>query len=180
MNTRRLKQLLAATAFSAVVAAGAAVPASAAPSANPLAPITAAVASVSDGGSTASTTLPVDALIAARNAGFPIYEAGQIVVVSATKMGAIYATEYRRVYEVDALTSPTTKFVTVGATAPDNFYVVDRHNQSDIVVNMRRLETPWPQPFARLTYHTTPQTWLNSPLVQLQDDGPSIGIALVR
>ncbi|AOW92042.1 hypothetical protein BFN03_03220 [Rhodococcus sp. WMMA185] len=177
MNTHRLQQVLAVTAFSGVVAAGAAVPASAAPSANPLAPITAAVASVSDGGSTASAKLPVDALVAARNAGLPIYEAGEVEVVYASKMGAYYGTEYRRVYEVDALTSPTTKFVAVGAVAPDHFYVVSGDKRSDIVVNMRPAAN---QIFQRMTYDTTPQKWLNSPLVQLQDGGPSIGIALIR
>lgn len=176
MNARKLKQLLAATALSAAVVAGGAAPASAAPNSNPLAPITAAAGSAS-GSIGAPEGLTVDALIAARNAGFPIYEAGQVVVVSASKMGATYATEYRRVYAIDALGSPTTKFVTVGAVAPDHFYTVPGDGGDFIVVNMRPVENPL---FQRLTYDTTPQTWLNGPLIKLPGDGPSAGIALVR
>ncbi|RVW01071.1 hypothetical protein EGT50_12400 [Rhodococcus xishaensis] len=154
------------------------VPAAAAASANPLTPITAAAASVSDGGTTASTTLPVDVLIAARDAGLPIYEVGRTVVTHASKMGAVYATEYRRVDEVDALSSPTTKFVAVGAAAPENFHVVrgSGYNRSAIAVNMR----PVNGIFDSFTYDVTPQTWVNSPLVELQGGGPGIGIALVR
>lgn len=77
----------------------------------------------SSGGVGAAEHLGVEALVATRNAGVPVYEVGQIVIVSATRMGTIYATEYRRAYEVGALDSPT-KFVAVGAAAPDNFYVV--------------------------------------------------------
>src|SRR5689334_13924583 len=114
MNARMLKQLLAATALSTAVVAGTTAPASAAQNSNPLAPITAAATSASSGSIGAPEGLTVEALIAARNAGFPIYEVGQTVVVYASKMGATYATEYRRVYAIDALGSPTTKFVTVG------------------------------------------------------------------
>ncbi|AQA26220.1 hypothetical protein BTZ20_0766 [Rhodococcus sp. MTM3W5.2] len=174
MNARKVTQLLAATALSAAVVAGAAAPASAAPNSNPLAPITAAASSGSLG---APEGLTVDALIAARNAGFPIYEAGQTVVVSASKMGATNATEYRRVYAIDALGSPTTKFVTVGAVAPERFYTISGYGGDSIVVNMRPVENPL---FQRLTYDVTPQKWLNSPLIQLPGGGPSAGIALVR
>jgi hypothetical protein len=177
MNARKVKQLLTATALSAAVVAGAVAPASAAPNSNPLAPITAGAASASSGSIGAPEGLTVDALIAVRNAGFPIYEAGQTVVVSASKMGAIHATEYRRVYAIDALSSPTTKFVTVGAVAPDHFYTISGYGGDSIVVNMRPVENPL---FQRLTYDTTPQKWLNSPLIQLPDGGPRAGIALVR
>ncbi|WP_430332927.1 hypothetical protein [Rhodococcus sp. ACT016] len=146
------------------------MPAAATTNADPLAPLSAA-ASVAPQGITTQT------LIAARNAGFPIYEAIQDVIVNATKMGTIYATEYRRVYEIDALNSPTTKFVGVGATAPDRFAVVHQ-DKEPIVVNVRPPATP--DPFQRLTYDATQQTWWNSPLVRVPDGGPGIGIALVR
>lgn len=170
-----LKRLLSAAALSVAVTAGAAVPASAVPSANPLAPITTAVSSASGSGSAASATLPVDTLVAARAAGLPIYEAGEVVVTYASKMGAYYATEYRRVYDVDALNSPAAKFITFGASAPDHFHVTDG---GEVVVNMRPIEPP--QIFSRLTYDMTPQTWLNSPPIQLQEGGPGVGIAFVR
>ncbi|SDD42563.1 hypothetical protein SAMN05444580_104240 [Rhodococcus tukisamuensis] len=178
MNTRKLSQLLAATALSTAVVTGAAAPASAAPRSNPLAPIAASVENASAGGSGAPEGLTADALIAARNAGLPIYESGRVVIVSATKMGAIYATEYRRVHDVDALDSPATKFVVVGAAAPDNFYVVHGYNNRDsIVVNMRPSGDPvW----GGLSYDTTPQSWWNSPLVQLPGGGPDVGVAFVR
>lgn len=177
MNAGKLKQLFAATALSAAVVAGAAAPASAAPNPNPLAPITAAASSASSDGSIgAPEGLTVEALIAARNAGFPIYEAGEVVVVSASKMGAIYATEYRRVYEIDALDTPAAKFVTVGAVAPDHFYVIPGQGPDSIVVNMRPVENPL---FQRLTYDVTPQKWLSSPLVELPGGGPGVGIAFV-
>lgn len=178
MNTRRPKQLLAAAALSTAAVMGGTVPATAAPNSDPLAPITASAGSASAGSVGAPEGLTVGALIAARNAGFPIYEAGRVVVVLATKMGAVRATEYRRVYEVDALTSPATKFVTVGAAAPDAFYVIPGHSDRDsIVVNMRPSGDPL---WGGYAYDTTPQSWWNSPLVQLPDGGPSVGIALVR
>jgi len=177
MDARRSKQLFAATALSAAAFASVAAPASAAPTADPLAPNTASASSASAGSIGAPDGLTVDALIAARNGGFPIYEAGRVVAVSATKMGTIYATEYRRVYEVDALDSPATKFVTVGGAAPDNFYVVRGPDRDSIVVNMRPSGDPiW----GGFSYDTTPQSWLNSPLVQLPGGGPGVGIALVR
>ncbi|GAB2640977.1 hypothetical protein ABI214_00300 [Prescottella soli] len=177
MQARQLKHLLTATAITAAAVMGGAVPAAATPNADPLAPITTAASSLASGDSVAPQGITTQTLIAARNAGFPIYEAIQDVVVNATKMGTTYATEYRRVYEIDALNSPTTKFVGVGATAPDRFAVVHQ-GLEPIVVNVRPPATP--QPYQRLTYDATPQTWWNSPLVQIPDGGPSVGIALVR
>ncbi|RVW01474.1 hypothetical protein EF834_13595 [Rhodococcus spongiicola] len=143
-------------------------------------PVAAAATSASDGSSTASAMLPVDALTAARNAGLPIYEVGRTVVTHASKMGAVYATEYRRVNEVDDLSSPTTKFITVGAIVPDNFHVVrgSAYNRvrTAVVVNLRPVDGI----FDSFTYDMTPQTWMNSPLVEVPGGGPSIGIALVR
>ncbi|MDH6279812.1 hypothetical protein [Prescottella agglutinans] len=177
MKARRSKHLLTAAAIAAAVVLGGAIPAAATPNADPLAPITAAASSLASGDSVAPQGITTQTLIAARNAGFPIYEAVQDVVVNATKMGTIFATEYRRVYEIDALNSPTTKFVGVGAIAPDRFAVVHQ-GLEPIVVNVRPPATV--QPFQILTYDATPQTWWNSPLVRLPDGGPSVGIALVR
>lgn len=177
MKARGLRQLLAAAAISAAAVVGGAVPAAATPNADLLAPITSAAASLASGDSAAPQGMTTQTLVAARNAGFPIYEAIQEVAVYASKMGTTYATEYRRVYEIDALNSPTTKFVGVGATAPDRFAVVHQ-DAEPIVVNVRPPATP--QPYQRLTYDATPQTWWNSPLVRLANGGPSVGIALVR
>src|SRR5689334_7254934 len=118
MNARGLGQLLSAAAISAAAVVGGAAPAVAAPDADQLAPITAAASSLASGDSAAPQGMTTQTLIAARNAGFPIYEAIREVPVYATKMGTIYATEYRRVYEIDALNSATSKFVGVGAVAP--------------------------------------------------------------
>ncbi len=177
MNVRGVGQLLIAAVISAAAVVGGAAPAVAAPNADQLAPITVAASSLASGDSAAPQGMTTQTLIAARNAGFPIYEAIREVPVSATKMGTVYATEYRRVYEIDAPNSPTSKFVGVGAAAPDHFHVVDQGAQP-IVVNVRPPATP--QPYERLTYDATPQTWWNSPLVGLPDGSPSVGIALVR
>ncbi|WFR70993.1 hypothetical protein P9209_16455 [Prescottella defluvii] len=177
MNARRSKHLLTAAAITAAAVLGGTTPAAATPNADPLAPITAAASSLASGDSVAPQGISTQTLIAARNAGFPIYEAIRDVVVNATKMGTIFATEYRRVYEIDALNSPTTKFVGIGATAPDRFAVVHQ-DEEPIVVNVRPPATP--QPYQRLIYDATPQTWWNSPLVRLPDGGPGVGIALVR
>lgn len=177
MNARGSKHLLTAAAIGAAAILGGAVPAAATPNANPLAPITAAASSLASGDIAAPQGITTQTLIAARNAGFPIYEAVREVAVSATKMGTTYATEYRRVYEIDALNSPTTMFIGVGATAPDHFHVVHQ-GQDPIVVNMRPPATQ--QPYQILTYDATPQKWWSSPLVRLPDGGPGVGIALVR
>lgn len=177
MNARGLRKLLTAAAISAAALVCGAFPAAATPNADPLAPITAAASSLASGDSVAPQGMTTQTLIAARNAGFPIYEAIREVAVYATKMGTTYATEYRRVYEIDALNSPTTKFVGIGATAPDRFAVVHQ-GLEPIVVNVRPPATP--QPYQILTYDATPQTWWSSPPVRLPDGGPSVGIALVR
>ncbi|MDH6679358.1 hypothetical protein M2284_003580 [Rhodococcus sp. LBL1] len=177
MNARRSKHLLSAAAIAAAAVLGGAAPAAATPNADPLVPITTAASSLASGDSVAPQGITTETLIGARNAGFPIYEAIREVPVYATKMGTTYATEYRRVYEIDALNSPTTKFIGVGAIAPDRFAVVHQ-GLEPIVVNVRPPATV--QPFQILTYDATPQTWWNSPLVRLPDGGPSVGIALVR
>lgn len=176
---RLFSAAVVSAALTAAAVAGAAAPAAATPGLGP-GPVTSVVASVEGGSSGwvgSSEHLGVDALVAARNAGVPVYEVGQTVIVSATKMGTIYATEYRRVYEVDALDSPTTKFVAVGAAAPDSFYVVPGYdNRNSIVVNMRPSGNPV---FGAFLYDRTPQSWWNSATVQTADAGPRIGVAFV-
>ncbi|MCL2536518.1 MAG: hypothetical protein FWE39_20340 [Nocardiaceae bacterium] len=174
MHTLGVRHLLAVAAASAAVIVGAAAPASAAPGPDP----SSFAGSASAGSLGAPGGLTADALIAARNAGAPIYEAGRVVMISATKMGTIYATEYRRVYDDDALRSTTTKFVTAGAAAPDTFYVVPGYdNRNSIVVNVRPSGDPiW----GGLAYDTTPLSWWNSPLVPSPTGGPTVGVAIVR
>ncbi|MCA1006829.1 hypothetical protein LCL87_13975 [Rhodococcus hoagii] len=181
MKTRMFQRLFSAAvvsaALSAVVVTGAAGPAAALPGTDPLTSIVGSVEGGSSGGVGSSEHLGVDALVAARNAGVPVYEVGRTVIVSATKMGTVYATEYRRVHEVDALESPTTKFVAVGAAAPDNFYVVAGYdNRNWIVVNMRPSGNPV---FGGYLYDTTPQSWWNSPTIPTADAGPRVGVAFI-
>ena len=87
MKARGLRQLLAAAAISAAAVVGGAVPAAATPNADLLAPITSAAASLASGDSAAPQGMTTQTLVAARNAGFPIYEAIQEVAVYASKMG---------------------------------------------------------------------------------------------
>ena len=81
-------------------------------------------------------------------------------------------------YDADVLGSPTTKFVGVGAVAPDTFWVEPGSLASPIVVNLR--ET-WQENvgFPLMRWDPTPLKFTNSPLVHLPDGGPSVGIALI-
>ncbi|RVW00873.1 hypothetical protein [Rhodococcus spongiicola] len=134
------------------------------------------------GGSLGSVAPPeamtTQTLIAARNAGLPIYEAVVTNEYSAPK-SMFELTEYRRVYDIDALSSPTVKFVGLGAVAPDTFWVIPRGFRStSILVN---LHETWQDnvSFPLMRWDETTLKFVNSPLVQLPDGGPSIGIARI-
>jgi hypothetical protein len=161
----------------AAVAIGVGVAAPAAAAADPLAPVTAFAAGAAVGDIAAPQGLTTQTLIAARNAGLPIYEAVETRVYQAPK-GEFSLTEYRRVYDINVLSSPTTKFVGVGAVAPDTFWVRPGFLGGVIVVNLR--ET-WQDNvlFPLMQMDPTPLKFTNSPLVQLPDGGPSVGIALI-
>ncbi|MFC7446923.1 hypothetical protein [Rhodococcus daqingensis] len=143
-----------------------------------MAPITAAAAGVTVGDIAAPQGMTVQALIAARNAGFPVYEALQVETYGYSK-GEFQMVEYRRVYDINVLSSPTTKIVTVGAVAPDTFYVQPESADGRISVNKHEahhanVSTPMTE------FDRTTQRFQHSPLVRLPDGGPSVGIALVR
>ncbi|MFZ2175066.1 MAG: hypothetical protein WAW17_13755 [Rhodococcus sp. (in: high G+C Gram-positive bacteria)] len=81
-------------------------------------------------------------------------------------------------HDINVLNSLTPKFVGVGAVAPDTFWVQPGTSASSIVVNLR--ET-WQDnvAFPLMTWDSTPLKFTNSPLVQLPDGGPGVGLALV-
>ncbi|MDH6283255.1 hypothetical protein [Prescottella agglutinans] len=169
MNALRVKRLLTVTAITTAALAGAAATATASP-----APATGS-SSVS-----APDGITVQGLIAARNAGIPIYEAVRAVRFSQPSTGpnaTFDGTEYRRVYNIDDLSTPTTKFVGVGAVAPDNFYVGLRGGS--VLVNPHEYVQPNVGP-GFIVFDGTPYTFTNSPLVHLPDGGPSVGVALIR
>ncbi|WP_433606219.1 hypothetical protein [Prescottella agglutinans] len=174
MNTAARRALVGTIAALAIGGAAAA-PASAVP--DPLAPITAVAAGAALGDVAAPQGLTTQTLIAAGNAGFPIYEA----IVTRDYPGpktSSRLTEYRRVHDINALSSPTVKFVGVGAVAPDTFWVVHGGIANPIVVNLR--ET-WQEnvAFPLMRWDNTPLTFTNSPLVQLPDGGPAAGVAFI-
>ncbi|WP_072690248.1 hypothetical protein [Rhodococcus marinonascens] len=166
-------------ALSAATVVGTAIPASAAPSQDPLAPITAFAAGAAVGDIAAPEGMTVQALIAAHNAGFPIYEAVAEHTYRGTyKTPDFQMIEYRRVYDINALSSPTAKFETVGTEAPDTFFdnpdSVDTMRVNPRVVTKENITGPF------TTWDLTPYTFTNSPLVQLPGGGPGIGIARVK
>ncbi|GAB2627834.1 hypothetical protein ABI214_21215 [Prescottella soli] len=175
MNTAARRALVGAVAAVAIGSAAAA-PAVAAP--DPLAPITAIAAGAALGDVAAPQGLTTQTLIAARNAGFPIYEA----IVTRDYPGpktSSRLTEYRRVYDINVLSSPTVKFVGVGSVAPDTFWVVQgRAVTNPIVVN---LHETWQENvgFPLMRWDNTPLKFTNSPLVQLPDGGPAAGVAFI-
>ncbi len=161
----------------AAVAIGVGVTAPAAATADPLTPVTAFAAGAAVGDIAAPQGMTTQTLIAARNAGFPIYEA--VVTREYTGPKRMYSlTEYRRVYDINVLSSPTTKFVGVGAVAPDTFWVMPGSLASPIIVN---LHETWQEnvAFPLMAWDITPLKFTNSPLVRLPDGGPSVGIALI-
>ncbi|MDH6678465.1 hypothetical protein M2284_002668 [Rhodococcus sp. LBL1] len=170
MNALRVKRLLTVTAITTAALAGTAAIATASPE-----PATGSSSVVAPDGITAH------GLIAARNAGIPIYEAVRTVHFSAPSTGpnSIFdGVEYRRVYNIDDLGTPTTKYLGVGAVAPDNFYVGLRGSRS-VVVNPHEYVQENVGP-GFIMFDPTPYTFTNSPLVQLPDGGPSVGVALIR
>ncbi|MGW0172951.1 hypothetical protein ACWDUM_03815 [Rhodococcus sp. NPDC003322] len=121
--------------------------------------------------------MTLQSLIAARNAGFPIYEAAERVQYQSPKR-AFWMIEYRRVSSDYDLSSPTTKFVTFGETGPDTFWVSPDSIPSVIDINRtwRHQENVG---FPMVEFEPTDQRFTNSPPVQLLGGGPSIGIALI-
>ncbi|MEV0947904.1 hypothetical protein [Rhodococcus sp. NPDC049939] len=177
MQVRRSTQLAAAVALSAAVVVGLASPASASPSRDPLAPITAAAGSASVGELAAPQGVSGQTLLAAHNAGIPIYELAQTRTYYTGKIGYYNISEYRRVHDANILGSPTAKFVTFGDFPPDIFYTKSYGDQS-ILVNLHEIYEPnlvGPTP----KFDTTPDKFNMSPLIQLPGGGPSVGLAFV-
>ncbi|MCZ4556077.1 hypothetical protein O4215_10860 [Rhodococcus maanshanensis] len=180
MNMRiSTKRALAGAVAAAAIAIGVAAPAGAA--ADPLAPIAAAAAGAAVGDIAAPQGMTTQTLIAARNAGFPIYEEARVLTVQGPGTGPsalpYQMIEYRRVYDFNVLGSPSTKFVAVGAAAADTFYV---NPAGDRVVRVNPHEVRQENVTGSWTvFDPTPNTFLNSPLVRLPDGGPSVGIAIV-
>lgn len=162
----------------AVVAIGVGVLTPTSAAADPLAPVVAADSSL---GSTLETPyrMTYETLIAARNAGIPIYEAAEKVLYTAPK-GSFWMIEYRRVSTDYELSSPTTKFVTVGAAGPaDTFWVSpDSVLPSPIAIN-RTWHHQDNVAFPMVSFQPTDRRFVNSPPVQLPGGGPSIGVALI-
>ncbi|NMM92776.1 hypothetical protein B2J88_52645, partial [Rhodococcus sp. SRB_17] len=105
--------LVGAVAAAAIGSAASAASAGATP--HPLAPVTAIVASAAVGDVAAPEGMTTQTLIAALNAGFPIYEVVETREYPWPKVLSRTLTEYRRVYDVNGLGSPAVKFVGVGA-----------------------------------------------------------------
>ncbi len=81
-------------------------------------------------------------------------------------------------YDANALSSPTTKFVTVGEFPPDTFYVLNTSGVRTIVANPHEVhykESMVPQ----TKFDILPYNFNKSPLVQLPGGGPSVGLAFV-
>lgn len=175
MNTAA-RLALAGTIAAVAIGCAAATPAGAVP--DPLAPITTVAAGAALGDVAAPQGLTTQTLIAARNAGFPIYEAIATHDYPFPK-SMVTLTEYRRVYDINVLSSPTVKFVGVGAVAPDTFWVVQgRAVANSIVVS---LHETWQENvgFPLMRWDNTPLKFTNSPLVQLPDGGPAAGVAFI-
>ncbi|AOW93310.1 hypothetical protein BFN03_13410 [Rhodococcus sp. WMMA185] len=179
MKVSRSRQLAAAVALSSAVIVGAASPVSAAPSSDPLAPITAFAASASVGDLAAPQGMSGHTLLAAHRAGIPIYEAAQIkTFYQGGKIGFKNFIEYRRVYDSNAVGSPTAKFLATGESLLDTFYVVDAPGARGIGVNPHEVrQDNVTLPMASLD--TTPYNFNKSPAIQLPGGGPSVGIAFV-
>ncbi|SDD74901.1 hypothetical protein [Rhodococcus tukisamuensis] len=161
----------------AAVAIGIGVAAPAGATTDPPAPVTTFAAGAGVGDIAAPQGMTSQALIAAWNAGVPIYEEVGTKDYPGTK-SSNPRTEYRRVFDINALSSPTTKFVGAGPVAPDTFWVDPGVLTSWIRVNMREswhanVGSPiWESDLTELKF-------TRSPLVKLPDGGPGVGIALV-
>jgi hypothetical protein len=169
-----VKRAVAGGVCAAAIGVGMAVGGASA-AADPLVP-SAAVASVGD--IAAPQGMTVQALTAAHRAGIPVYEAAEVQTYWYPK-GQYQMIEFRRVRDVDMLGSPTTKFVTVGAVAPDTFYVRPGSFDGTISVNKREVRQE-NVALPMTVFDPTPQRFHNSPLVQLPGGGPSVAMALVR
>ncbi|MFE3289167.1 hypothetical protein [Rhodococcus sp. NPDC059234] len=157
----------------AAVAIGVGVVAPVGATTDPLSPVTAAASSLE-----VPYGMSIQTLIAARNAGFPIYEAAEKVLYQAPKR-AFWMIEYRRVSSDYDLSSPTTKFVTMGTVGPDTFWV-SPDSAGPAVINVNR--TWYHQDnvgFPMVGFEQTDQRFANSPVVLLPGGGPSVGIALI-
>ncbi|MDH6282568.1 hypothetical protein [Prescottella agglutinans] len=170
-----IRHAIAGGVAAAAIAIGAAAPAGAAT--DPLAAVAAVAAGAAVGDIAAPQGMTTQALIAAYNAGLPIYEAIETREYTGPKR-SFSLTEYQRVHDIDSLNSPTAKFVTFGAAAPDHFWVLPGTLGGTININLRwyRQENVG---FPMVEFEPTPQKFTNSPLVQLPDGSPSVGVALV-
>ncbi|WP_127916441.1 hypothetical protein [Prescottella agglutinans] len=174
--SRAAKRALAGAV--AAVAIGGAVAAPAGATEDPPAATTAVAAGAGLGDVAAPQGITTQTLIAAWNARLPVYEAIVTREYSFPKSTSTL-TEYRRVYDIDVLSSPTAKFVGLGAVAPDTFWVLHgRTIANSIVVN---LHETWQENvgFPIMRWDATTLKFTDSPLVQLPGGGPSAGIALV-
>ncbi|AOW93895.1 hypothetical protein BFN03_17860 [Rhodococcus sp. WMMA185] len=128
-------------------------------------------------GSTSSLTNPprmtYQTLIAARDAGLPIYEAAFKMRYPAPK-SSFWMIEYRRVSSDYDLSSATTKFVALGEAGPDTFWV--NPDRTPGVININRT---WQEPYPMASFEPTDQRFTNSPVLQLPGGGPGIGIAYI-
>ncbi|MDH6679231.1 hypothetical protein M2284_003447 [Rhodococcus sp. LBL1] len=167
-----IRHAIAGGVAAAAIAIGAAAPAGAATD-----PLAAVAAGAAVGDIAAPQGMTTQALIAAYNAGLPIYEAIETREYTGPKR-SFSLTEYQRVHDIDSLNSPTAKFVTFGAAAPDHFWVLPGTLGGTININLRwyRQENVG---FPMVEFEPTPQKFTNSPLVQLPDGSPSVGVALV-
>ena len=181
MKVRFSKQWAAAAALSAAVVVGAASPVSAAPSPDALAPSTGSLAGTERVDVAAPQGSSGQALLAARGAGIPIYEAAQVLEFRSRKStgpnsGPYQMTEYRRVWDFNVLSSPTPKFVTVGAVLPDTFYQYANSG----VPPRKMLANPRLDESGYTVWDDVPGEFRPSATVQLPGGGPTIGFAVAK
>lgn len=162
--------------MAAAVTMGVALSGATAASASDLDSIGATASSLAIGNIMAPTGLTGQAVTAAWNAHIPIYA---VVSMQNRKYprGTNQIFEYRRVRSFDDLGTGYTKFIGFGAEAPDIFWMSD--NSDTISVNMREyhpenLASSWP------IFDLTSQKFLHSPVVQLPDNGPAVGVSFIR
>ncbi|MFC4604223.1 hypothetical protein [Rhodococcus kronopolitis] len=161
--------------MAAAVTMGVALSGATAASASDLDSIGATAAGLAVGDIMAPTGLTGQAVTAAWNAHIPIYA---VVSMQNRKYprGTMQIIEYRRVRSFDDLGTGYTKFIGFGAEAPDTFWM---GRGGTILVNMREyhpenLASSWP------IFDKTSQKFLQSPLVQLPDNGPAVGVSFIR
>ncbi|MEV0947768.1 hypothetical protein [Rhodococcus sp. NPDC049939] len=178
MNVGTPKRWAAAAALSAAVVVGTASPVFAAPSQDPRAADAASATGTGLVDIAAPQGMTGQALLTAHNAGISIYELAEVKTYSVPKTGYLDRSEYRRVYDSNALGSPTPKFVVLGEFPPDVFFVSNLPGARPILVNRREVhEENRINP--AIVFDTTPYNFNKSPLIQLPGGGPSVGLAFV-